>query len=73
VLKLDDEFPQIYADGAFSANAMTNDIGRADNNRTIVRPNPILSEISFHFELPITELRIVVIRTDVINRFGEIL
>ena len=43
-LALDDEFPQTYADGAFSADAMTNDIGRADN-RDLVRPNPILPEV----------------------------
>ncbi len=43
-LELDDEFPQIHADGAFSADAMTNDIGRADN-RDLVRPNPILPEV----------------------------
>jgi len=43
-LELDDEIPQIHADGAFSADAMTNDIGRADN-RDLVRPNPILPEV----------------------------
>jgi hypothetical protein len=58
-LELDDEIPQIHADGAFSADAMTNDIGRADN-RDIVRPNPIPTEISFHFDPPITERMIVV-------------
>jgi len=36
-LKVDDEFPQIHADGAFSADAMTNDIGRADNRTLSAR------------------------------------
>ena len=40
-METDDEFPQIHADGAFSADAMTNDIGRADK---IVRPNLNLPE-----------------------------
>jgi len=44
-LELDDEFPQIHAVGAFSADAMTNDIGRADN-RDLVRPSHILPK--FH-------------------------
>ncbi len=44
-LELDDEFPQIHADGAFSADAMTNDIGRADT-RDLVRPSHILP--NFH-------------------------
>ncbi len=36
-LELDDEIPQIHADGAFSADAMTNDIGRADNRTLSAR------------------------------------
>ena len=36
-LELDDEIPQIHADGAFSADAMTNDIGRADNRMLSAR------------------------------------
>ena len=57
-LELDDEIPQIHADGAFSADAMTNDIGRADNRRLSARIHP--TEISFHFDPPITERMIVV-------------
>ena len=33
----DDEFPHKHADRAFSANAMTNDIGRADNQMLSAR------------------------------------
>ncbi|OLD10597.1 MAG: hypothetical protein AUI93_06720 [Crenarchaeota archaeon 13_1_40CM_3_52_10] len=47
-MELDDEFPQIHAVGAFSADAMTNDIGRADNTRLSARI-PILSK--FHLTL----------------------
>jgi hypothetical protein len=65
-LELDDEFPQIHADGAFSADAMTNDIGRADN-RDLVRPNPILPKFHSIFDPPITERRIIVISTDIIH------
>ena len=71
-LALDDEFPQTYADGAFSADAMTNDIGRADNE-DLVRPNPLLPKFHSIFDPTINERRNIVISTDIINRFDEIL
>ena len=47
-LELDDEFPQKHADGAFSADAMTNDIGRADNRTLSARiPSSTNSLTSF--------------------------
>jgi hypothetical protein len=60
-LELDDEFPQKHADGAFSANAMTNDIGRADN-RTCP-PESHASELRSDLDLRMTESGIVVTST----------
>src|SRR4029077_15642195 len=52
-LELDDEFPQKHADGAFSADEMTNDIGRADN--TILSARILFSQVVFRHDRSVSD------------------